>query len=136
MYATEKPVSGLLSDLVHQVTNLVRHEATLARAEISESAREASSALVLFAVALMLGVGAVVVLLMAAVAALQETMGPGWAALIVGGIAAATAVLFALAGKSKLAPRNFVPERAMNAAEDDAALVKEKISETRESRSM
>ncbi len=91
----EKSLRELMRELVEQVSRMLRHEIDLARAEVGEKASQASSGAMMLAVALVLGLGAVVILLIAAVAALNTVVEAWLAALIVGGVAALVAAALA-----------------------------------------
>jgi hypothetical protein len=127
MERNDRPLSELLRDLVDQLSSIIRHEIGLARAEMSEKAGQAGSAIAMLAMALVLGTGAVVILLGAGVAALSNVMEPWISALIVGGAAALVAALMAAKGKSNLKPGNLAPSRAMHSVQADTQLVKEKV---------
>jgi hypothetical protein len=127
MERNDRPLSELLRDLVDQLSSIIRHEIGLARAEMSEKAGQAGSAIAMLAMALVLGTGAVVILLGAGVAALSNMMEPWASALIVGGAAALVAALMAAKGKSNLKPGNLAPSRAMHSVQADTQLVKEKV---------
>ncbi|MPY71426.1 MAG: hypothetical protein GEU92_15230 [Alphaproteobacteria bacterium] len=127
MERNDRPLSELLRDLVDQLSSIIRHEIGLARAEISEKAGQAGAGVTMLAMALVLGIGAVVILLGAGVAALSNVMEPWASALIVGGAAALVAGLMAAKGKSNLKPGNLAPSRAMHSVQADTQLVKEKV---------
>lgn len=131
MDQNEKSFSVLLRDLLNQVSGIVRDEARLARAEISEKLSQAGSGAVLLGLALVMAIGAVVILLVSAVVALQAAVATWLAALIVGVAAAVLAAGFAAKGMSNLKARNLMPARTRNAVVTDAHFVREKISDVR-----
>lgn len=120
MDRNDKPISDLVRDLVGQVSRLIRHEIQLARAEVGEKASQAESGITMLAFALVLGLGAVVILLFGAVDALSMKMAPWLAALIVGGVAALVALILMAKGKSNLKARNLMPKRTIESMRDDA----------------
>ena len=63
---TIRPIPEIFTDLVSQVTNLVRMEGRLARAEISEKATRALSGMAMILLGSMLLIPALVILLQAA----------------------------------------------------------------------
>jgi hypothetical protein len=80
----------VLRDLIAQLTSLLRKEAQLARVELSENVSRAAIGLGLIVGGAVLLIPALVILLEAAVAALEQNeMGPAQAAGIVGGCALA-----------------------------------------------
>lgn len=127
MAENEKSLPQLMRELVDQVSRMLRHEIDLARAEAGQKASQASSGATMLAVALVLGLGAVVTLLFAAVAALNLVMDAWLAALIVGGVAALIAAMLALKGRSNLKARNLMPSRTIETVRSDARFAKEKV---------
>lgn len=127
MNRNEKPLSELVRDLMNQVSSMIRHEIGLARAEMSEKASQASSGVVMLGMALALGIGAIVILLMSAVVALNDVMEPWLSALIVGGVAALVAAAMAAKGKANLKARNLAPDRTVESLRSDAHFLREKV---------
>ncbi len=124
----ERSASGLLGDLVSQVTELFRKEIMLLRAELGEKATQAVTACGLIVAAVVLSLTALNVLAAALVVALENIGIPaGWAAVIVGVVLAAIAWGMASKGVSALKATNLAPERAARAASRDAELVKGKM---------
>lgn len=119
--------AGLLSDLLGHVQGMVRNEVNLARAEISESVNRVVSSAVLLIVAIVIGLTALDVLAGAAVAGLAQStdLSPGLAALIVGGLLSAIALILALRGRSNLKFSNLAPTRTARNVRRDANTVKE-----------
>jgi hypothetical protein len=126
-HRNERPLSELVRDLMTQVSNMVRHEMGLVRAEMSEKASVAGSGVGMLGGALALGIPAIAILLLSAVAALSETMDVWLAALIVGAIAAIVAAIMAAKGKANLKARNLAPDRTMESLRSDAQLVRERV---------
>lgn len=127
MDRNEKPVTELMRDLVNQVSNLVRHEIQLARAEMGEKANQATNAVVMLCVALALGIGAIVILLLSAVAALGEILAVWLSALLVGAAAALVAAGLASMGMSRLKARNLMPDRTIESMREETHYAKEKV---------
>lgn len=124
----ERSASGLLGDLVNQVTELFRKEVMLLRAELGEKATQAVTACGMIVAAVVLSLTALNVLAAALVVALENIGIPaGWAAVIVGVALAAIAWGLASKGISALKATNLAPERAARAASRDAELVKGKM---------
>lgn len=126
MDQNNRSITELFRDLVEQASKMIRHEVGLARAEMMEKAGQASSGATMLAMALIFGIGAVVVLLGAAVIALSNVVAPWLAALIVGVIAALLAWAMAEKGKSDLRARNLIPNRTIESVRADTGLAKEK----------
>ena len=127
MERNDKPVTELMRDLVNQVSNLVRHEIQLARAEMGEKASQATNGVVLLGVALGLGIGAIVILLLAAVAVLEGIMAFWLSALLVGLVAALAAAGLASMGMSNLKARNLMPDRTIESVREETQYAKEKV---------
>ena len=124
---TEKPLTELMRDLIEQVAKMIRHEIGLARAEMSEKASQAGSGVAMLMVAMVLGIAALVILLLAAVYALNMVMDPWASALVVGGVTALIALALAAKGKSNLRARNLMPSRTVQSIRSDAQFAREKM---------
>ena len=123
----DRSATSLVGDLVHHVTELLRKELQLLRAELGETANQVFAACGMLAASLVIAIVSLNVLaaaLVAAVAALGiET---GWAALIVGVALALIAFGLAAKGRSDLKASNLTPERTARSLSKDAALAKER----------
>lgn len=128
-YATRKrSATGLLGDALTHISNLVRFEVDLARAEVSENLKTAGVAIGLLVGAVVLALTALNVLAAALVAALAEAgLGAGWAALIVGGALAIIAFILMSKGKSDLKLTSLAPTRTARNVRRDADAVKETV---------
>ncbi|TCD16399.1 phage holin family protein [Oricola cellulosilytica] len=128
-YATRKrSTTGLLGDALTHISNLVRFEVDLARAEVSENVKTAGVAIGLLVGAVVLALTALNVLAAALVAALAEAgLGAGWAALIVGGALALVAFLLMSKGKNDLKLNSLAPTRTARNVRRDADAVKETV---------
>jgi len=121
-----KSAGGLVSDVIAHMSNLVRNEVDLARAEVGESVNRAGVAVGLLAGALVIALVSLNVLAAALVAALTETgLDAGWASLIVGLVLAAIALAMALKGRSDLKLTNLAPSRTTKNVRRDAEALKE-----------
>ena len=121
-------VSGMLKDLILQVSVLFRQEMSLARAEMSRATSRATSALVLLGAGACLGIASLVILLEAAVSGLAAAGLPLWLSQIaIGGGAAIVAAVLALSGRSGLSPSGMVPKRTAHSLREDARLVEEQV---------
>lgn len=123
---TGTSTGNLVSDLLANVSSLIRNEVDLARAEINENLNRA-------AVALGLIVGAVVVALVslnilggALVVALTEAgIDAGWSALIVGTAFAIIAFAMVAKGINDLKLSSIAPSRTTENVKRDAKAIKE-----------
>jgi sugar phosphate permease len=128
MQQDNKPIADLGRDLIRQTSDMFRHELDLARAEIGNNLSKAERGAVMMAVALVFALGALVILLMAAVSGLDTVMAEWLAQLIVGGVTAVVAIALAMAGRSSLKMRNLAPTRTIETVKGDARYAKEKTT--------
>lgn len=123
---TGRSAVNLLSDTMTNVSELVRSEVDLARAEISENLTRAGTAVGMIAGAAIIALVALNVLAAALVAALTEAgLAAGWSALIVGGILAIVAWILIGKGLNDLKLSSLAPSRTAKNVRRDAATVRE-----------
>lgn len=123
-----KSTGNLLSDAMAQVSNLVRNEVDLARAEISENATRAAIAVGLLVGAVVIALVALNVLAFALVDAIVALgLDAGWAALIVGGGFAVIAGAMVAKGVNDLKASSLAPTRTARNVSRDARAVKETL---------
>jgi VIT1/CCC1 family predicted Fe2+/Mn2+ transporter len=116
----EQPVGDLVKQLADQTSTLVKQELDLAKAEVSQQAREAGKGVGLIvsgAVVALLGAGALVAFL---VMLLDGALANWLAALIVGVVLVALAAALALVGRNRL-------RRATPPAQQTVETVKEDV---------
>jgi len=117
---------GLFGDALSHVSNLVREEVSLARAEVSENVSRAGIAIGFVVAGLVLAVTALNVLAAALVDAVANMgLDVGWAALVVGVVLALLAVALAIKGRNDLRLASLAPTRAARNVRRDAVAVKE-----------
>lgn len=121
-----------LGDLVAGVTNdlatLMRQEIQLARAETMEKISQTTRSLVWIAAGGMVAYAGVIGLLIAAIVGLAAFM-PLWvSAVIVGLVVLVIGFLLIQSGRNQLKNMSVVPERTVASIQEDAAMVKEKVS--------
>lgn len=122
---------GLLSGLAHDVTALVKQEAALLRAELTEKVEQAKAGLVEAASGAFVTFAGFLFVLLAGVLALDEVVNRPWlSALIVGGLVLLVGLFLLARGKSNLKATNLVPERAKEQLKEDARLVRSEVRET------
>lgn len=123
-----RSLASLIGDLTEQGSALVRTEARLLRAELSEKLGKAGASAVEILGGAICLLAALLVLLQALVIALAETgLGGGWASLIVGVVVAILGVILLRAGKAGLDPEEMQPEKTRRQLESDAAMLKEQV---------
>ncbi len=124
----ERSTPALMADLLDQVTQLLRKEVQLFRAEMSDKATQAMVAAGSILAAAVVAITALNVLAAALVAGLAKAGIPGaWSAVIVGVGLAIIAFLMAKKGIDNLKAGSLAPERTTRAAVRDVSMVKEKI---------
>lgn len=117
-------VADLLGQLGGDIAGLVRKEAELVRAEVSEKVNAAGKAVADIAAGGLLLVAALLVLLQALVLALSELMNPIWASLLVGVGVALVGYLLLRAGMKAISLRGLSPDRSTRQFKKDADLMK------------
>lgn len=123
-----KGTTSIISDVLSHVSNLIRKEVDLARAEMSENLTHAGVAIGMIAGALIVALVALNVLAAALVAALTELgIDGGWAALIVGVLFAVIALVMAMKGVNDLKASSLAPTRTAKNVRRDAEAVKEAL---------
>lgn len=125
-----KSTGSLFTDAVHSLTQLLRGEVALAKAEVEENLRKAAYGLAFVVLAAIMAIAALNLLSGAIVAALvAQGMPPGWAALLVAAGFALLAILLGYRGFRALAPGNLIPRRAADQVKRDATYLKEIVTD-------
>lgn len=127
--ARQRTTGSLLTEALTHVSNLVRKEVDLARAEMSQNLKKAVGGIVMLVIAAILAMVALNVLAAAAVAAVAEAfeIGPGWATLIVGGGILLLCAILAAIGANRLKASSIAPTRTVENVKRDAHAVKESV---------
>ena len=121
-----KSAGGLLTDALANISNLIRGEVDLARAEINENVTKAGTALGMIAASAIVALVALNVLVAAVVAALTEAgLDAGWSALLVGALLGIFAYILLNKGTNDLKLSSLAPSRTVKNVQRDAAAVKE-----------
>ena len=122
-------VGTLLSTLLNEVTALVRGEAALAKAEMSEKTHQAMAGVGGVATAGAVLFGGFLTLLAALVMLLNEVLPPEtrpWlSAVVVGAVVTLIGVVMLKAGLKKVRAQGLMPSRTMNSLRDDQTLAKQ-----------
>lgn len=122
----QRPVGGLLTDLVSQMNALFRTEINLLKSEMKDNVRSFSGALVSVAIGAALLVAALVVLVQAVVAAMVAAGLSVWLASMIVGIALGVIGAMVLkGGADKMSLSEMTPDRTVRQMEKDVTLVKE-----------
>jgi hypothetical protein len=123
----------LLADAFTHLSNLIRGEVALAKAEINDNVRHAGAAIGMIVAAVVIALTALNVLAAALVAALTNLGIPGgWSALIVGAAFAIVAFALAYKGMNDLKLSSIAPTRTARNLRRDAAAVSGRQGESDE----
>ncbi|MBK5926436.1 phage holin family protein [Rhodobaculum claviforme] len=127
---TPRSAADMMSGLMGNVSNLVRNEVDLARAETAESLSRVGGILAWMAVALVLGIVGLNLLAVSLVSALVWAgLDPQWATLAVGlGLLVLAAVVL-LSARSALHQIGFMPTRTARNVQRDAAAIRNSLHE-------
>ena len=123
-----KPVSELISDALGQFSRLVRNEVALARAEMTDKAKQVARGGAMLGLAAFVALPALGVLMLALAAGLHE-LGLAWSLsyLITAVVGFVIAGMLAMVGMNRLKAEALVPNRTINQLHRDAATMKEHI---------
>lgn len=123
-----KPVSSLVSEALQQLSRLMRSEAALAKAEVSEKARQAMRGGAMLGAAAVLAIPSLFILLMALAALLRELgLAASLSYLITAIVGFAVAAVLARMGLARLKADMLLPNRTLNQLHRDAATLKEHL---------
>ena len=127
-----RPLSALFSDLWRETTTLVHEEVELAKAELGEKMSQVSTGIGEIATGGAILFAGFIVLLFAAVGALELALPEphaNWLApLIVGGVVMVVGFIALSRGRANMKANNLAPERTMESLRRDAGLAKEHMS--------
>jgi uncharacterized membrane protein YgdD (TMEM256/DUF423 family) len=127
--AQGRSLAGLFSDLWRETTTLVHDEAELAKADMSEKVTQAVSGARSMALGGAILFAGFIIVLFAAVAALQMVlpteMAPWLSPLIVGGVVMLAGFVALSGGKRHLDADSLKPSRSMDSLRRDSQLVRE-----------
>ncbi|MDN3236499.1 phage holin family protein [Pseudomonas sp. WAC2] len=121
-------IAGLVRQLTREVPSLFTKELALAKAEITEALNTTKAATISMASGGIVLMAGFIMLLLSAVLGLSQVMAPWLAALIVGGVVCIVGLIMVSAGKKKLDPAAFKPERTINSMQKDKEAVKGKVA--------
>lgn len=126
---TDRSLIGLFGDLWRETSTLVRDEAELVKAEMSEKISRITTGAAAIAVGGAIVFAGFLVLLFAAVGALEmliDSEHAVWMAPLIVGLVVMIVGFIALAkGRSEMKAENLRPERTIQSLHDDAQLAKE-----------
>lgn len=124
-----RSIPNLVTDLVDQLSSLVRTEGQLLRSELKEGASRAGSGMLEMAAGAMMLLAALIVLLQALILALANAgLGPGWSALIVGIVVAVIGGILVKRGTTNISPSEIAPTRTAAQLQKDGKLARDQAS--------
>ena len=126
-----RSIPEIFTDLISELTTLLRKEGELARTEVSEKISQVAVGLGLIVGGAVLLIPALVILLQAAVSALitSHVVDEPYAALIVGGAVLIIGLVLALIGTSRMKAENLVPQRTVHQIQRDVLVAKQQVRE-------
>lgn len=125
---SRRPLKSIIADILNDIPRLLGKLVELLRAEVSETIREIGHAGLGMAIGVLLAAAALIIFLQALVLALAEVM-PAWlAAIVVGAPVAIVGMAMVLKGRSDLRSVDFAPRRSLSQLDENAQMVKEKIT--------
>ena len=123
--SNKRSIPDLFTDVVKQSTILVRKEAQLARAEMSDKITDLGLGIGLLVGGSVLLIPALVILLQAAVTALVNAkIAMVWASLIVGGAALAIGVVLLALGALRLKAAQPIPSKTIEQLQHDTEMAR------------
>lgn len=121
-------LGDLLAGLTNDLSTLFRQEIQLARAETTEKLSQMTQSVVWIAAGGLMAYAGFIGVLIAVIVGLAAFI-PLWlSALIVGVIVIGVGAILIQSGRSQLKQLSVVPEKTIESIQEDAALVKEKMS--------
>lgn len=123
-----RSITEIVTDLLAQFPILLRKEARLARAEMSEKVTQVGIGLGLIVGGAVLLIPGLVILLEAGVAALQQAgLQPWLSAVIVGGAALIIGIILLVVGLNRIKFENLMPEKTIHQIREDAFVAKSQV---------
>ena len=125
-----KSTSGLLAQLMEDVSGLVQTEMSLAKAEVNQSVSDVKTGLSSLATGLAVLIPGVALLVVALVLIIEAFTGlEAWSStLLVGLIVTVIGAVLLSTAKAKLSAENMLPSRTQASIQKDAELVERKVS--------
>ena len=115
----------LIGDLATNSAALVRDEIELVKQEMSEKLSSFREGVITIAIGSVILLVATLTLVAAAVIGLGHLVGPGWSALIIGGLFALIGGITAMVGLGQLKRTSLKPEQTIETLQEDKEWLKE-----------
>ncbi len=124
----EPSLGQLFTELTGDMSNLVRQELELAKAETMQKVSKATRSIILMVAGGLLAYAGLIVLVIAAAIALGSIM-PYWlSSLIMGLVVIVIGAILINSGRSSLTDLSLVPEQSVESLKEDARWAKEQVS--------
>lgn len=123
----DHPLRSLFTDLVRELSALMRQEVQLAKTEMSEKASQAGYGIAYIAVGGALAYIGLLLLCLALVIALANVVPPWLSALIIGAFVIIVGMAILQKGRSNLKAQRLVPEQTVETLREDKEFVQEHV---------
>jgi hypothetical protein len=120
-------IGGLLTDLMRDVTGIVRGESKLIRTEIAQGLKGMAAGAEMMAAGAIFLLVAAIVLVQALIIALATWVGPAWASVIVGAALGIIGATLIANGRKSLSVTELMPDRTLQQTSRDVRLAKEQL---------
>lgn len=125
----ERSLGELFADLTHESAELIRKEIELAKVGLTESAEDMKSGLVSIAAGGAIVFAGAMILLLAAVRALDPLLPSPWMSpAIVGGSVVTIGFVALLVGRGRVRDADIVPRESVESLRDDKEMVQRHVS--------
>jgi hypothetical protein len=122
-------IQGLVGEALRESTDLAQKEFSLFRSEMTENIRTIVLGLIMFIVAAVFAIGAIILFTGALVDWLATVVDSrALAALIVGGVLAIIAIGLGLYGRHAIAASSLAPKRTVRSLKRDAEVLSERVT--------
>jgi len=122
--SARRPIAGILQEIGTHLTEILRSEVRLARAEIRGDVTQVAKARLFLVVSAVFALYAFGFFLLAIVYALQETWAPWASALSVGAGVGIVAVIFLLIGRKRMNVASLRPDKTIQSLEENVTWLK------------
>ena len=122
-----RPFSQLLQEVVTHLTEIVRAEMRLARAEVRDDVTHAARAGVFIVIGAVLGVYALGFVLLGGMYALARITEPWLAAVIVGVAVGLIAAIFLQVGRTKITKADLKPDKTIRSLQENVTWMKKQV---------
>jgi apolipoprotein N-acyltransferase len=122
-----RPLSQIVQDIVARLTEIVRSEFQLARAEVRADMTQVARAGVFLAIGAIFGLYALGFMLLAVVYALGTLVAPWLSALIVGVAVGVIAAIFLQVGRTRMKQADLKPDKTIRSLQENVSWMKKQV---------